>query len=112
MSSSDENELIADQKWDKAYFTLIEELRTKNYQRYLEQTELLLTKNSIELELSGYTIKYKLNRKGCWFIADNSENGAGISSWNRFGWGKKSKRKALPDFFAKTEADILMPEEL
>jgi uncharacterized protein (DUF952 family) len=31
-------------------------------------------------------------------------------SWNRFGWGKKAKRRALPDFFAKTEADILMPE--
>jgi hypothetical protein len=112
MSSSDESELIADQNWDDAYFSLIAELRTKNSQRYLEQTELLLNKKSFELEFGGYSIKYTLDRTGCWFDATNSDKGIDKKSWNRFGWGKKAKRKALPDFFAKTEADILMPEEL
>lgn len=112
MSLSDESGLMADQKWDDAYFSLIIELRTKNSHRYLEQTELLLHKKSIELELSGYSVKYSLDRTGCWFDAANSDKGIGKRSWNRFGWDKKAKRKALPDFFAKTEANILMPEEL
>jgi hypothetical protein len=111
MSSSDESELIADQKWDHAYFSLIIELRTKNSHRYLEQTELLLQKKGIELELCGYSVKYALDRTGCWFDATNLDKGIGKREWNRFGWGKKAKRKALPDFFAKTEAGILMPEE-
>lgn len=110
MSSNNESELKADQEWDEAYFSLIVELRTKNSQRYLEQTELLLRKKSFEFELDGYVIKYTLDRTGCWFDATNSDKGIGQKSWNRFGWGKKAKRKALPDFFAKTEADILMPE--
>ena len=109
MSSSDESELIADQNWDDAYFSLIAELRTKNSLRYLEQTEHLLRKKSIELELGGYVIKYSLDRTGCWFEATDPSQGVVSSSWNRFGWGKKAKRKALPDFFAKTEADILIP---
>jgi|FLOH01.1.fsa_nt_gi hypothetical protein len=112
MSSSDESELIADQKWDDTYFSLIEEFRTRNASRYAEQTKLLLHKKSIELELSGYSVKYTLDRTGCWFDATNLDKGIGKRSWNRFGWGKKAKRKALPDFFAKTEANILMPEEL
>ena len=112
MSSSDENGLMADQEWDNAYFSLIIELRTKNSHRYLEQTELLLHKKSIELELTGYSVKYALDRTGCWFDATNLDKGIGKRSWNRFGWGKKAKRKALPDFFAKTEANILMPEDL
>ena len=112
MSSSDESRLIADQKWDDAYFSLIIELRTKNSHRYLEQTELLLHKKSIELEISGNSVKYTLDRTGCCFDATNLDKGIEKRSWNRFGWGKKAKRKALPDFFAKTEANILMPEEL
>ena len=112
MSSSDESELIADRNWDDAYFSLIAELRTKNSQRYLEQAQRLLNKKSFELELGGYSIKYTLSRTGCWFEATNPAQGVEKSSWNRFGWGKKAKRRALPDFFAKTEADILMPEEL
>ena len=112
MNSNDESELIADQEWDDAYFSLITELRTKNSHRYLQQTEFLLHKKSIELELGGYSVKYTLNRTGCWFEATNPAQGVEKSSWNRFGWGKKAKRRALPDFFAKTEADILMPEEL
>ena len=110
MSLRDESELIADQNWDDAYFSLIAELRTKNSLRYLEQTELLLRKKSIEFELGGYVIKYSLDRTGCWFEATDPSQGVVSSSWNRFGWGKKAKGKALPDFFAKTEADILIPE--
>ena len=112
MSSSDKSELIANQKWDDAYFSLIEEFRTRNASRYAEQTQLLLRKKSIEFELSGYVIKYTLNRTGCWFEATNRAQGLGKSSWNRFGWGKKAKGKGLPNFFAKTEADILMPVDL
>lgn len=112
MSSSDESGLIADEEWDDVYFSLMIELRTKNSDRYLEQTELLLQKKSIKLELRGYSVKYTLDRTGCWFNATNTDTGIGKRSWNRFGWGKKAKRKALPDFFAKSEADILMPEDL
>jgi hypothetical protein len=112
MNSSDKSELIADQKWDEAYFSLIEEFRTRNASRYAEQTELLLRKKSIEFELSGYIVKYTLSKTGCWFEATNSAQGVGKSSWNRFGWGKKAKSNGLPNFFAKTEADILMPEDL
>jgi hypothetical protein len=112
MSSNDNSGLIADQEWDSSYFSLIIELRTKNSHRYLEQTELLLQEKSIELEIGGYSVKYALDRTGCWFDATNLDKGIGKRSWNRFGWGKKAKRKALPDFFARTEANILMPEEL
>lgn len=102
---------MADQKWDDTYFSLIEEFRTRYASRYAEQARLLLRKKSIEVELSGYVIKYTLYRTGCWFEATNSDQGIGKSSWNRFGWGKKAKSEGLPNFFAKTEADILMPEE-
>ena len=82
MSSSDESGLIANQEWDDAYFSLIIELRTKNSHRYLEQTEVLLHKKNIELELSGYSVKYTLDRTGCWFDATNSDKGIGLGLGN------------------------------
>ena len=103
---------LENEEWDARYFGLINELAEKNASRYAEQTKLLLRKKSIEFELSGYIIKYTLDRTGCWFEATNSSQGVGKRSWNRFGWGKKAKGKGLPDFFAKTEADILMPDDL
>ena len=112
MSSSNENGLFPDQEWDDAYFSLIADLRNKNVLRYEEQAKLLLHRKTIEFELDGYIVKYRLDRTGCWFEATNSEKGFGKNSWNRFGWGKKAKRQGLPDFFAKTEADILMPQKI
>ena len=112
MSLSGKSELVADQKWDDAYFSLIEEFRVRNASRYAEQTKLLLRKKSIEFEVSGYVIKYTLDRTGCWFESTNLAQGVGKSSWNRFGWGKKAKDKGLPNFFAQTEVDISMPEDL
>ena len=107
MSSSDESELIADQKWDAHYFGLINELAEKNAARYEVQTEELLKKRKLKIEFDGADIEFKLTPQGCWFCTDNPLGQQNTNSWIRMGWGRSAKRKALPYYFAQAEASVI-----
>jgi hypothetical protein len=98
-----------DADWDAKYFGLIFELAEKNASRYELQTAQLLTLKSMEITVNGIHIKYKLERRGCSYSV--SEDRFSKKSWIRMGWGKSSKRRALPNFFAKSEADVLLESQ-
>ena len=107
MSSGNDDALLPDLEWDAAYLASVIELGERNALRYEKQAEQIIREKSFSLELNNFSVKYALNRTGCWFEASDSKRGIQLKSWNRFGWGKSSKRRALPRFFAKTETDIL-----
>lgn len=106
------DESLPDLEWDAAYFAFILELSEKNASRYEEQADQLLKNKTLHLSVNGIPVKYRLDRIGCWCEAADLENTFQKRSWNRFGWGKSAKRRALPGFFAKTEADLLFPDVL
>ena len=111
MSSSDESELIADQKWDARYFGLINELAEMNASRYEVQTEELLKKRKLKIEFNGASIEFKLTPQGCWFCTDDPRGQQITNSWIRMGWGRSAKRKALPYYFAQAEASTIIDQE-
>jgi len=108
MSSGKNDSLLPDLKSDAAYMAFIIELGKKNSSRYERQAEQIIREKFISLEVNSFSVNYAMNRTGCWFEANNSKKGFQLKSWNRFGWGRSAKRRALPGFFAKTEADILL----
>ena len=111
MSSSDESELIADQKWDARYFGLINELVKKNASRYELQTGELLRKRVLRVEFDGANIEFKLTPKGCSFNTDDPKNHQSTNSWVRMSWRRSAKKKALPYYFAKAEASVILDRE-
>ena len=102
----DEEESLADPDWDNKFFGLIIDLETQNALRYERQTEDLLQNRSIKIEIAGRAVKYKISLTGCWCLVAESDNHYFKKSWSRFGYGKASKRKALPHFFAAIEASF------
>jgi len=100
--------LSPEELWDAQYFGLILELEKKNTSKYESFADQLLKKNEIIIEVEGTEIKFKLTPIGCRYTLINSKDGTGMESWTRMGWGKAAKRKALPRFFAKAEADLLI----
>ncbi len=107
MSSGNDDALLPDLEWDATYIAYIIELGEKNASRYEKQAEQIVREKSISLEVNSFSVKYALNRTGCWFEASDPKRGIQLKSWYRFGWGKSTKRRALPGFFARTETDIL-----
>jgi len=104
-TSSLENDSLLDDAWDARYFGLILELEEENSSRYESQTLRILKDKSFELSILNSKIKYQLTRTGCTFYIYNSNGFCTETSWTRMGWRKGSKIKALPNFFAKSEAD-------
>lgn len=108
MSSNPNPESLRDDAWDKKYFLLILELSEKNASRYESQAKLLLENKFFEYSLNGVDILYKLTPTGCRYSTSGNAKGVKESSWNRMGWSKSSKARALPFFFAKSEAAVLI----
>jgi hypothetical protein len=108
MSSNRDPESLRDDAWDEKYFLLILELSEKNASRYESQAKLLLENKCFKYSLNGVDILYKLTPMGCRFYSSENANGVKESSWNRMGWTKSSKARALPFFFAKSEAGVLI----
>lgn len=102
------DELPEDELWDAKFFGLILELAQKNVSRYEIQTSRLLKDKSLEVETNGVVITYLINRTGCSSSFVAKEGGPGQRSWARMGWKKSSKIEALPNFFAMSEAKVLM----
>ena len=105
MSPNTDENTLRDDAWDARYFGLILELEEENSSRYESQTLRILKDKSFELSILNYKIKYQLTRTGCTFHIYNSNGFCEETFWTRMGWRKASKIKALPNFFAKSEAD-------
>jgi hypothetical protein len=111
MGSTEKDNLAAVDGWEIAYFTFMDELARKNTSRYELQAQELVKNHELKLTVNKVCIQYTLKRVGCWFSVSED---AGVtfrkSAWNRFGWRKSEKLRHLPNFFAKTEADILFQD--
>ncbi len=108
--SQDESSL-SDKAGDEEFFGLILELEEKNASRYEKQAEDLLRNRTLEIKIAGRAVKYKIALAGCWCLVAEPDNSYLRKSWSRFGYGKTSKRKALPHFFAATEASLLLENQ-
>jgi hypothetical protein len=104
-TSSLESDSLRDDAWDARYFGLILELEEENSSRYESQTLRILKDKSFELSILNSQIKYQLTRTGCTFHIYNSKGFCTETFWTRMGWRRASKIRALPNFFAKSEAD-------
>ena len=105
---NDDDATLRDDEWDTRYFGLISELAVKNASRYELQTDELLKKRVLKIEFKGANIEFKLTPKGCWFYTDDPQSQRSTNSWVRMGWGKSTKRRSLPNYFAEAEASIIL----
>ena len=105
---NDDDATLRDDEWDTRYFGLISELAVKNASRYEVQTDELLKKRVLKIEFNGANIEFKLTPKGCWFYTDDPQGQRSTNSWVRMGWGKSTKRRSLPNYFAEAEASIIL----
>ncbi len=110
MSPNDDNQPVGDDAWDKKYFSLILDFLEKNSSRYESQSEILLKNRTFEIFFEGVVIRYEITPIGCRYFASENANGVAGSGWTRMGWRKSTKRSRLPDFFAKSEAGVLINE--
>lgn len=108
---NEDAETLGDDEWDARYFGLINELAEKHASRYEVQTDELLKRRELKLEFNGATIEFKLTPQGCWFCTDDARGQRNTKSWIRMGWGKSSKRRALPYYFAQAEASVIIDRE-
>ena len=108
MSADGEEESLRDDARDEKYFSLIFDLTEKNLSRYESQAETLLKNKSLVIAVEGVEIRYEITPIGCRYYASENLNGEVWSGWTRMGWKKSRKRKRLPDFFASSEAGVLL----
>ena len=108
MLADDEEESLRDDAWDEKYFSLIFDLTEKNSSRYESQAETLLKNKTFEISIEGVKIRYEITPIGCRYFASENANGVAGSGWSRMGWKKSTKRSRLPNFFASSEAGVLL----
>ncbi len=108
MNPANDNESLRDDAWDEKYFSLILDLTEKNSSRYESQAETILKNKSFVISLEGVEIRYEITPIGCRYYASKNANGVASSGWTRMGWKKSTKRNRLPDFFASSEAGVLL----
>lgn len=108
MNSNNDEDSLRDDAWEENFFSLILELSEKNSSRYENQALTLLKNKTLEISFGGVSIKYRITPTGCWFYTSENVKGHSRRGWNRMGWRKSSKIKALPSFFAGSEAGVLL----
>jgi len=108
MNPANDNESLRDDAWDEKYFSLILDLTEKNSSRYESQAETILKDKSFVISLEGVEIRYEITPLGCSYYASENLSGEAWSGWTRMGWRKSTKRNRLPDFFASSEAGVLL----
>jgi hypothetical protein len=106
MSYDESNDFSDSDESDVAFFTLILELLEKNSSRYESQAKQLIKDKKFERVVKGVPVKYKLDLNGGTYVIGDENSKIVRTSWTRFGWRKSSKLLALPDFFAKSEAEV------
>jgi len=108
MIQDDDNESLRDDAWDEKYFSLILDLSEKNSSRYESQAETLLKNKTFVISIEGVKITYEITPVGCRYYVSENPNGEKWSGWTRMGWKKSTKRSRLPNFFASSEAGVLL----
>ena len=108
MLADDEEESLRDDAWDEKYFSLIFDLTENNLSRCESQAETLLKNKTFEISIEGVKIRYEITPIGCRYFASENRNGEAWSGWTRMGWKKSTKRSRLPNFFASSEAGVLL----
>lgn len=108
MIPDDDNESLRDDAWDEKYFSMILDLSEKNSARYESQAETLLKHKTFAITVEGVEIRYEITPIGCRYFASENANGVAGSGWTRMGWKKSTKRSRLPNFFASSEAGVLL----
>ena len=107
---NDDDVTLRDDEWDTRYFGLMSELAVKHASRYEVQADELLKKRVLKIEFNGANIEFKLTPKGCCFYTDDPQGQRSTNSWVRMGWGKSTKRRSLPNYFAEAEASIILDQ--
>lgn len=108
MIPDDNEESLRDDAWDEKYFSLILDFLVKNASRYESQAETLLKNKTFEIYIEGVKVRYEITPIGCRYFASENANGVAGSGWSRMGWTKSTKRSRLPNFFASSEAGVLL----
>lgn len=108
MSLDGETEPLEDEVRDEKSFALIYDLAKKNASRYERQARSLLKQKILEVYVESIGIKYQITLTGCWSITSRNLKGYSSKNWTRMGWRRSSKMKALPMFFAVSEANVLL----
>jgi hypothetical protein len=108
MIPDDNEESLRDEAWDEKYFSLILDFLEKNASRYESQAETLLKNKTFEIYIEGVKVRYEITPIGCRYFASENANGVAGSGWSRMGWKKSTKRSRLPNFFASSEAGVLL----
>ena len=104
----EKNSEIGDEESESKYFNFIYLLLEQNSKRYEERASKLLAVKTLDLEIRGIPVQFKLTPLGCAFQIKANNLLIGGASWTRMGWRKSSKKAVLPEFFAQAEAEILM----
>ncbi|MEN9412372.1 MAG: hypothetical protein RIQ92_809 [Actinomycetota bacterium] len=99
-----------DHEHDDIYFELIQTLLLAHGDRYELQTSRLLHDKSIIVESQGSKLRFSLTPQGCSYSTIESVVSTKSDGWVRMGWGRASKRKALPAFFARAEASAILSQ--
>jgi len=99
-----------DHEHDDIYFELIQTLLLAHGDRYDHQASRLLDAKSMFVEIQGTKLQFSLTPQGCAYSTIESEANTKSEGWVRMGWGRASKRKALPAFFAGAEASAILSQ--
>jgi hypothetical protein len=101
-----------DEEHDDRYFNLIYHLLIDHRNRYDLQTSKLLDEKTIIVEIKESKLRFSLTLLGCSYLILKNDATIKSSGWVRMGWGRASKREALPRFFARAEANATMYRDL
>lgn len=98
--------------WEQRYFELVLELGESHSERYMAQATELIKARKIEVPIKDGIGHYALGLLDCQFLIshDDGESFVNIAR-TRLGWRKREKKLSLPDFFAHTEASVLIESE-
>lgn len=94
-----------DLAWERSYYSLIEDLKRKNFSRYEELAGRLSTGGEEILELTNGTYKISVDKNGCGYSCRVS---SGVN-FQRLGWTKltdnpEERISSITDTLAECEA--------
>jgi hypothetical protein len=94
-----------DLAWERSYFSLIEELKNKNYSRYEVLANRLSAGGEEILELPTGVYKISVDLKGCGYSSQEDDG----PNFQRLGWTKLTENQeerisAITDTLAECEA--------
>ncbi len=101
-----------DEALDGQYFNLMHQFLIDYRDRYNQQTSQLLDSKIMTVEIQGSKLRFSLTPLGCSYSTIESDVNIKSEGWVRMGWRRASKRQALPRFFARAEASLILNSDL